>query len=215
MKKSVFCTLLTASLFSAVLATVPSQSARGADTTQTESVIYDNKGNRVPTETNVNNHSIVDNAKTLDSDNTVNKTKNAQFRSSLDEDNDVTTIYDKNGNKVELEPVAPGALVRGTAQPRTIKRLNKGQSYMSNPFSGSGMRYGGYMFGITSGKVMITVAKSAFTTYITGSTDPNFVVQTATLKPSGSPYTYNPLKGYIYFGVYNPVSGSTYGLKAK
>ncbi|WP_301699975.1 hypothetical protein [Lactiplantibacillus plantarum] len=61
-------------------------------------------------------------------------------------------IYDKDGNQVPLfdassqEPVIED---RGPKQPTTVKRLGKGQSCQVNKFSGSRMRYGRYMGGVT------------------------------------------------------------------
>ncbi|MCW1911192.1 hypothetical protein N7X57_12245 [Lactiplantibacillus paraplantarum] len=125
-------------------------------------------------------------------------------------DNQVPS-YDKDGNQVPLfdtssqEPVIED---RGLKQPRTVKRLRKGQSCRASKFSGSGMRYGRYMSGITGNakNTRFSEKKGAFTGYITDRPDLSAVAEYFTTTPSGGPY-HAAFHGLLYFEADNPVPG--------
>lgn len=132
-------------------------------------------------------------------------------------DNQVPS-YDKNGNQVPLfdastqEPVIED---RGLKQPTTVKRLRKGQSCRASKFSGSGMRYGRYMGGMTGNakNVSFSEKKGTFTSYITDRPDLSAVAQYFTATPSGGPY-HAAFYGLLYFEAYNPVPGPNYFIQA-
>ena len=123
-------------------------------------------------------------------------------------------IYDKDGNQVPLfdassqEPVIED---RGPKQPTAVKRLGKGQSCQVNKFSGSRMRYGRYMGGVTGNakNVSFSEKKGAFTGYITDRPDLSTVAQYFTATPSGGPY-HAAFHGLLYFEADNPVPGPNY-----
>lgn len=123
-----------------------------------------------------------------------------------------TVIYDKNGRviqptKVDTNPISPKANTR----PTSIWRIKKHASYFSNGFTGSGRRYGGYLFvGNGTKKFKISVNKGGFGLYTT--TTPGNPVNISSyfnLPLSGSPYTMNT-GTYFYFFADNPVSGQNY-----
>ena len=127
-----------------------------------------------------------------------------------------TVIFDKNGNVVPMTELQnkPSLQPRSATQPKTVKYLSKGQSYWSEDFSASGMRYGGYMFTLSGTKnVHVTANKGAFTIYFTDRPEANAVVRTGYLTPSGSPYRI-VTDQWFYFGVNNPISGQNYYLQA-
>ena len=132
-------------------------------------------------------------------------------------DNQVPT-YDKDGNQIPLfdassqEPVIED---RGSKQPTTVKRLGKGQSCEINNFSGSGMRYGRYMSGITGNakNTRFSEKKGAFTGYITDRPDLSAVAEYFTTTPSGGPY-HAAFHGLLYFEADNPVPGPNYFIQA-
>lgn len=127
-----------------------------------------------------------------------------------------TIIFDKNGNVVPMTELQnkPSLQPRSATQPTRVKYLSKGQSYWSEDFSASGMRYGGYMFTLSGTKnVHVTANKGAFTIYFTDRPEANAVVRPGYLTPSGSPYRV-VTDQWFYFGVNNPISGQNYYLQA-
>ena len=156
---------------------------------------------------------------------TINSTRGAEHKTPTAQTTDIKTgtdkigysaIFDKDGNEVPATeiPQTPGIQPRSATQPTTVKYLSKGQSYWSEDFSASGMRYSGYMFSLTGTKnVRITANKGAFTLYITDRPEAGAVVNTYYLTPSGSPYRF-VTDQWFYFGVNNPISGQNYYLQA-
>lgn len=124
---------------------------------------------------------------------------------------ETTVIHDKSGQVVEpsLSPVQP----LGTTPPTSLKWLRFGESYQSNGFSGSGTRYGGYIFGLSdSNKAKFTFKLGGFGCFITDRPDPGAIVDYYNLPLSGSPYTLET-DGYFYFVVDNPINGQTYNVR--
>lgn len=120
-------------------------------------------------------------------------------------------VYDKDGNKMPLVETKQN---KSIYQPTTVKRLKASQQYQSEQFSGSGMRYGGYIFTLeNTNKAVLTLKKGGFTFFKCLTLDPTSVAGTVDLPLSKSPFTvvhpYN-----FYFGAYNPVVGSTYNVRA-
>lgn len=121
-----------------------------------------------------------------------------------------TVIYNKFGQEVKPETlfVQP----RGTTSPTTLKWLSFGSNYHSNPFSGAGTRYSGYIFGLNStNRARLTFSLGGFACFVTDRPDPASVVNVYNMPLSGSPYTLETA-GYFYFAVDNPVNGQTYSI---
>ncbi|MFD1429332.1 hypothetical protein [Lacticaseibacillus mingshuiensis] len=216
MKKMLFVSLGAILLLGISLIVVnPPRTTVGATSTAASAVVYDAYNNKVPQADTVVSNSSAEHPGDSLATSTNSSTGTVVSDSSLTSQEQI--LYDRNGNIVppSTDSTSTGFTGRSTVQPTTIKRLKKGQSYLSNAFTGAGMRYSGYMFGLESTRSMqIVVNKSTFTMFNTGSTDPGFITQKWNITPSGSPYTLKSLSGYIYFGVNNPVNGSTYAVKA-
>ncbi|MGM0124036.1 hypothetical protein IGI37_001410 [Enterococcus sp. AZ194] len=122
-----------------------------------------------------------------------------------------TAIYDRFGQVIESS--ISSAQPIGTTPPTSLKWLRFGESYQSNGFSGSGTRYGGYIFGLSdSNKAKLTFKLGGFGCFITDRPDPGAIVGYYNLPLSGSPYTLETT-GYFYFAVDNPVNGQTYNVR--
>lgn len=124
-------------------------------------------------------------------------------------------IYNNVGTKVKplsKKLLPPTFQTRATTPPTSIKWMSASASYLSNPFSGSGRRYGGYVFisNHSSDKFKLTFSKGGFgMNVLLQPGDPNSVIESYNLPLSGSPYTSTIHKGF-YFLVDNPNSGQTY-----
>ena len=121
-----------------------------------------------------------------------------------------TVIYNKFGQEVKPETlfVQP----RGTTSPTTLKWLSFGSNYHSNPFSGAGTRYSGYIFGLNNtNKAKLNFSLGGFACFVTDRPDPASVVNVCNMPLSGSPYTLETVS-YFYFAVDNPIYGQTYSI---
>ena len=127
-----------------------------------------------------------------------------------------TVIYDKNGTQVPLSDTSQKSVIqpRSLQQPTSIKWLKPSQEYQSEPFSGAGMRYSGYMFGLKGCNFAVMKVKGGnFTCFITDRAEATAVVKTAYLTVEGSPYTIESNQ-FFYFGVNNPNAGQNYYVRA-
>ena len=147
---------------------------------------------------------------------TENKVNAAEFDNPFNESD--TIIYDKLGNIIESTTVPDSTDEISTFSanyPDSTKWLNNGASYQSNGFSGSGRRYGGYLFNSsTTNTFKITFKKGGFAAHHTStSAYPGNVEEYFNLPLSGLPYTMKTTK-WFYFVVDNPNAGQTYHVRA-
>lgn len=122
-------------------------------------------------------------------------------------------MYDKFGQVVEPIDSLTSIEPLGTNAPTASKWLNVGQSYLSQPFSGSGRRYGGYIFGLNgTNNVQIELKIGGFGVNVTDRFDPGAVIHRYNLPLNHSPYKLTNV-GFFYFLVDNPKNGQTYRVK--
>ena len=123
-----------------------------------------------------------------------------------------TRIYNKDGKEIEsIEiPVLPNIFIRSKYQPTKVKNLRKGEGYISNAFSGSGMRYGGYIFHLEGFHIaQIYATGGNFVLYVSNHHTGVHVIQAFLLRSDRSPYTIDSYQ-WFYFGVNNPVNYQSY-----
>ncbi|OJG72173.1 hypothetical protein RV11_GL003144 [Enterococcus phoeniculicola] len=117
-------------------------------------------------------------------------------------------IYDKSNQNVQLLEVI--AQPKGTEPPTKLHWVNFGHPYFSDPFTGSGTRYSGYIFGLdNSDKCKLDFELGGFMIFVTDRPDPGAILYSVNLPLENAPY-HVETGGYFYFAVDNPKKGQTY-----
>lgn len=122
-------------------------------------------------------------------------------------------ILDNLGRKVEVSQVM--IQPRGATPPTSLRWVEFGKPYHSNPFSASGTRYSESIFGLKNSKsAKLDFKLGGFKMFLTDRPDPGAILYSANMPLEYAPYTVNT-SAYFYFAVDNPKKGQTYSIIPK
>ncbi|WP_270262553.1 hypothetical protein [Lactobacillus panisapium] len=131
--------------------------------------------------------------------------------------NDDVVIYNKYGERVypKIISALPGLKPLGKNVPTKIKYIKGGQFYESNPFTGSGTRYSGYIYKLKGiYEVHIAAINGNFKLHLSYSSTGLPVAYTSTLKANEGPYMVAMASSlYFYLSVKNPKNHQYYEIE--